>query len=190
MLLQSDEAAARKPIFIARHLPVREDGAEDRVVRTEHGGTMGLIRIMRRIPGQPVRCASGQGLAELLKVLAHRVRGSVLVGQGKEERFLEFSMSGKKLLRPAQRVTVIPLQARTYGDVGVEQVGAGDEGVDGQRPTKRMARGDAGSGCAGAFLDFGNQFGLDEIEEAVRTATGGEGSYSTVGILDVGVRGS
>jgi hypothetical protein len=47
----------------------------------------------------------------LFKVLAHGVRRGVLVGQGKEERFSEFSMRGKKLLRLMQRVTVVPLQA-------------------------------------------------------------------------------
>jgi hypothetical protein len=76
-------------------------------------------------------------------------------------------MRGKKLLRLMQRVTIVPLQARTYGDVSVEQIGAGDESVDGQQPTERMPRKNAIRCCPVAFLDFGNEFGLDEIKEAV-----------------------
>src|SRR5712691_4504820 len=148
MLLQTGEAATRKSIFVARHLPVREDGPQTSVVCAEHGGTMVFVRIVRRIPDQSFRRASGQSLPELLKVLAHRVRGVVLVGQGKKERLLEFGIIGEKLLCLMQGVTVVPLQARTYGDVGVEQVGAGDEGVDGQQPTKRMSCKDTVRCCA------------------------------------------
>src|SRR5260370_38856521 len=104
---------------------------------------MVLGGLVRRIPEQTLRRPSGQGFPELLKVLAHGVRRGVLVGQGKEERFLEFGVGGEKLLRLTQRATVVPLQARTYGDVGAEQVGTGDEGVDCEQPTKAMARQDA-----------------------------------------------
>src|SRR5260370_12748751 len=121
MLLQPGEAAARKPIFVAGHLPAREDGPQTSVVRAEHGGTMVLVRIMRGIPGKSLRCASGQGLPELLKVLAHRVRRGVLVGQGKEERFLEFGAGGEKVLCLMWRAHVVSHQRMSYGDIRVLQ---------------------------------------------------------------------
>src|SRR5258708_11139133 len=159
MLLQPGEAAARKPIFVAGHLPAREDGPQASVVRAEHGGTMVLVGIVRRIPEQAFRRPSGQGFPELLKVLAHGVRRGVLVGQGKEERFLEFGVGGEKLLRLMQRATVVPLQSRTYGDVGVEQVGTGDEGVDGEQTTKGMARKDTGRRYSESVLDCWTEVG-------------------------------
>src|SRR5579859_2684270 len=67
---------------------------------------------------------------------------------------------------------IVPPQARTHSNISVEHVRPGNQNVDCQQTAKRVPGENAVMRRTVAFLDFGHEFSLDEIEEMICSAAG------------------